>query len=260
MPDPLRLAVVADPAKVVQQPAVPVGFQLVEVRCPPPGQHRRVEPGLQRRRAARHHLPQPVRLRLPVTGVMRGAAAAPVPGGLPGRGEPARLVHRPRVRRRVGERLHRHQPDPERRQVVAGQPPQHRAQRPRRRVRQPCRGRQHAQPLIAAHPLQPRPALLLVPPQVRITDRDPPRRRPERAQHHRDPAGLRDVPQHPARRRRSQAVVPGHQLVVPPGLRLADQADLQLKALISHTAHIPRTKRTVQPAAYSQLTAHHYLL
>ena len=110
VPDPLRLAVVADPAKVVQQPAVPVGFQLVEVRCPPPGQHRRVEPGLQRRRAARHQLSQPVRLRLPVTGVMRGAAAAPVPGGLPGRGEPARLVHRPRVRRRVGERLHRHQP------------------------------------------------------------------------------------------------------------------------------------------------------
>ena len=85
------------------------------------------------------------------------AAAAAVPGSAPDRGEVAGRVHRPGMRCRVGERLHRHQPHPERRQVIAGQRPQHRAQRPRPGMAHRGGGRQHAQPLVRAQPLQPRP-------------------------------------------------------------------------------------------------------
>ena len=260
VPHPLRLAVVGDLAQVVQQPAVPLDPQRVEVRGAPPGQRRRVEPRRQGCRPARDQLIQPAVLRPPVVKVMRAAAAAPEPGGLPHGGEPARLVRRPGVSRRVGERLRHDQPHPERRQVIGGQPAQHRRQRPRRRVRHPRRGRQHAQPLVRAHPLQPRRPLLVAPPQVRVPDRDPPRRRPERAQHHRRPIGFSHVPQHPARRRRAQAVMLSHQLVVPPGLRPGDKTDLQLNALISHPAGISQAKRPVHPAVSMQLTRHQILL
>jgi hypothetical protein len=124
-------------------------LQPAEVRCPAPGQHRRVEPRRQRRDPARGQLAQPACLRLPVIGVVVPAAAAPVPGRAHGRGEPARLVHRPGIGGRDGERLDRHQPDPERRQVIAGQ-------RPRPGMRNAGGGRPHAQPLVRAHPLQPR--------------------------------------------------------------------------------------------------------
>jgi hypothetical protein len=57
-----------------------------------------------------------------------------------------------------------------------------------------------------------------------------------RAQHRRHPAGLGHVPQDPARRRSSQAVMLSHLLVVPSGLRPGDKADLQLSASIRHPA------------------------
>ena len=135
MPPAFRLAVVGDLRQVLHQPVLAADPEPVEVRRAAPGQHRRVEPGGQRRDPARGQFPQPACLGLPVIGVVVTAAAAAVPGGRPGGGEPACLVHRPGVRRRVGERLHRHQPHPERRQVITGQRPQHRAQRPRRRMR-----------------------------------------------------------------------------------------------------------------------------
>ncbi len=239
MPDPLGLAVIGDLAQVLQQAAVPGHVQHVEIRPGPAGQRPGIKRRRQRRDPARGQLPDPVLLRLPVIGEMRGAAAAPVPRGLPGRGEPARLIGRPGVPGRAGERLHRGRPHPERPHMIGGQAAQHRRQRPRRRVRHRLRGRQHAQPLVRHHTLQPLGPLHRIPPDERIPHRNPPRRRPERAQHQRHPARLSHVPQHPARRRRPQRMVPGHQRVVPGHLTVRDKADLQLHALICHPALLP---------------------
>ena len=249
MPDPFGLAVVGDPGQVLQQAALPADPEPVEVRRPAPGQHRRVEPRGQRRDPARGQLTQPQLFRLPVIRVVVTAAAAPVPGGQSGRGEAAGRVHRPGMGRGVGERLRRHQPHPERRKVIGGQRSQHRGQRPRGGMAHRLRGgRQHAQPLVRAHPLQPGGPLPVIPPDVPVADRDPPRRRPERAQHQRLPGGLGHVAQHPARRRRPQRVVLLHQRVVPGHLIGADKTDGQLAgiiSLISHRAGIPETRANV---------------
>ena len=252
MPHPLRLAVVGHLRQVLQQGLAPGGtgradVQRAEVRLRAAGQRAGVERRRQCREPAGDQLPDPVLLRLPVVGEMRTAPGPPVPGGLPGPGEPARRVGRARMRGRVGERLDRRQPHPEHPHVVGREAAQHRAQRPRRRVRYPAGGRQHAQTLVAADPLQPLVPLHRVPADELIPGRDAPRRRPERAQHHRRPLVLGDVPQHPARRRHPQHVMLAHQLVVPARLRLAYQADLQLKVPgISHPSLIPQTAPEVQ--------------
>ena len=248
MPLSFRLAVVGDLRQVLQQPALPADPEPVEVRRAAPGQHRGVEPGGQRRDPARGQLIQPAGLRPPVIGVVVTAAAAAVPGSTPDRGEVAGRVHRPGMGGRVGERLRRHQPHPGRRQVITGQRPQHRAQRPRPGMAHRGGGRQHAQPLVRAHPLQPRRPLPVIPAHMLIANRDPPRRRPERPQHKRHPAGLRDVAQHPARRRHPQRVMLLHQRVVPGHLIVADKTDSQLASiisLISHPAGIPETHADV---------------
>ena len=248
MPPALGLAVVGDLRQVLQQPALPADPEPVEVRRPAPGQHWRVEPRGQRRDPARGQLIQPACLRLTVKRVVVTAAAAAVPGGRPDRSEIAGRVHRPGLGGRVGERLRRHQPHPERRQVIPGQRPQHRAQRPRPGMAHRGGGRQHAQPLVRAHPLQPRRPLPVIPPDVPVADREPPRRRSERPQHKRHPAGLRDVAQHPARRRHPQRMMLFHQRVVPGHLIGADKTDSQLTgiiSLISHPAGIPETHEDV---------------
>ena len=248
MPPALGLAVVGDLRQVFQQPVLPADPEPVEVGRPAPGQHRRVEPGGQRRDPARGQLIQPACLRLTVIRIVVTAAAAAVPGGRSHRSEVAGRVHRPGMGGRVGERLRRHQPHPERRQVISGQRPQHRAEGPRPGMAHRGGGRQHAQPLVRAHPLQPRRPLPVIPAHVLIADREPPRRRPERPQHKRHPAGLRDVTQHPARRRHPQRVMLLHQRVVPGHLIGADKTDSQLTgiiSLISHPAGIPETHADV---------------
>ncbi len=249
VPDALGLAVVGHLPQVRQQPVPGTHLQRVEIRGAAAGQHRRVEPGCQRRDPAASQLIQPVRLRLAMPDVPGRPGAAPVSRGGSGRGEVGRGVHRPGMGGGVGERLHRHQPHPEHPLVVAGQRPQHRGQRPRPGVRHVLGGRQHAQTLVAADPLQPRGTLLLIPADTRVTHREPPRSRPERAQYHRHPARLGDVPQHPARRGYPQAVMFCHQRVVLRDLRLRDKTDHQLtrlNSLINHRAVIPQTPANVQ--------------
>jgi len=164
VPRPLRLAVAGHLRQVPQQAFVTAHVQLAEVRAGQAGQRPGVERRGQRRQPAWRQLPDPVRLRPPVMHEMRRAAGPPVPGGQPGLREPARRVSRPGAGLRVGERLHRCQPRPERLKVIGRQLAQHLRQRPRRRVRNRLRFRQHAQPLVAAHPLQPLRALDRVPP------------------------------------------------------------------------------------------------
>jgi hypothetical protein len=124
-------------------------------------------------------------------------------------------------------------------------------------------GRQHAQPLVRAHPLQPRRPLPVIPAHVLIPDRDTPRRRPERAQHHRHPARLRDVPQHPARRRHPQPVMLLHQRVVPSHLIGAGKTDSQpagIIPLISHPAVIPGPRRRRRHVPLPAPAHHHVLV
>ena len=152
MPDALGLAVVGDLAQVMQQPVPGAHLKGVEVGDAAAGQHRGIKPRRQRRRSP---LPgsscSQYVFGWPCRTYRTGRRFARTPPGTRSR-EVARRVHRPGMGRRVGERLHRHQPHPERPLVVAGQRARHRGQRPRRRVRYRRHGRQHAQPLVAAGP------------------------------------------------------------------------------------------------------------
>ena len=195
--------------------------------------------------AAGCHLAQPAPLHLPVEGIPPPARAPPVPGGLPGAGEPGRGVARAGVPGRVGERLSRQHDLVVHLQVVAGQPGQRPGQHRRGQMR-PSAG-QHAEPLLAGQHRQPVEAVGIRPADHLIPGGAPQHRRPVPRQRHPGAVQHRDVPDHRPEQPRPEPVMSIQQLIEPGDLAGQHQPYRQLAGPGGHDRN-PASNPAVCPA------------